>query len=418
MRELWAHFRRYPRGGNMRNHFLMTFSLLLLGASAHAVEYHLWASWGATGVEAGQFREPMGIAVDRDGFVYIADSRNKRVQKLGPEGKPVLEFGSAGDGPGQFEKPVDVAIAPDGTVYVGDYDLDRVQAFSPKGEFLFGWGETGNGKGQFRAAAGLAIDSAGNVYVADFYNNRIQKFNGKGDWILALGKKGHGKGELNYPTDLSFDREGNLIVADAYNHRLSRFTSDGRPLGTWGHRWKRFLRLSSALHVPSGIAVDSNGGIFVADSANKRIAFFDRSGSLEGEWTLPGSADSKVYSPTRVAVTADGQVLAADTANDRILVLKAGPPPGGAPKKLLAVASTPVRADVLVGIKGMSCPFCAYGIEKHLKALKNVSDVSVNLGESTAAVTLVPEKKLSDEEIRGAVEKAGFKVSEIKSIGQ
>ena len=118
-----------------------------------------------------------------------------------------------------------------------------------------------------------------------------------------------------------------------------------------------------------------------------------------------------------VALSQPGKVLAVDTANDRILVLRRGASSKVAGKKpRAAVAVQPVRADILVRIEGMSCPFCAYGIEKHLKALKGVSEARVNLGESTAALTLQPGRKVSSEEIREAVEKAGFKANEIKAI--
>ena len=121
----------------MSFYLMLAASLILTGGNVHAASgYHLAAAWGTTGSGAGQFLAPMGIAVDKNGFVYVADSRNTRVQKLSPEGGFVMQFGEPGNGPGQFEKPVDVALGPDGTIYVSDYDQDRVQAFSPDGKLI------------------------------------------------------------------------------------------------------------------------------------------------------------------------------------------------------------------------------------------------------------------------------------------
>lgn len=76
------------------------------------------------------------------------------------------------------------------------------------------------------------------------------------------------------------------------------------------------------------------------------------------------------------------------------------------------------RSDqqILVNLEGLACPFCAYGVEKQLKRISGVKDVKVNLGEGNAVLMVEPGKKITDKEIRQAVEKAGFKASEIKNI--
>lgn len=390
---------------------LLAAGLVVIGAAISRAEsaYRLEAAWGGVGGKP-VFQEPMGIAVDRQGDVYVADSRSQRVVKLSGDGKFLLQFG-------EFKKPVDVAVSSSGIVYVADFDSDTVQAFSPEGKHLYGWGGPGEANGRFRGATGLTVDASGNVYVADFYNNRVQVFDPKGSWLRTIGKKGHGGGELNYPTGLAFDLTGNLIVADAYNHRLQTFSPEGKALGVIGSRWKHLFGSSGALRVPSGIAVDAQGNLHVADSAHKRVVLMDRDGSYRGDWTVSGDANPGAYSPTRVAATPDGKVLAVDTANDRILVLRPGTPAQTASPAAPAPARTkPVRGDVLVRVAGMACPFCAYGIEKHLKALPGVQSARVNLGEGTAVLELRPGQKVSDEEIRQAVEKAGFKASEIKDI--
>lgn len=398
---------------------MLAAGVLATGAAASAAEqiYHLEASWTETGGEHSRLQEPVGIAVDLKGDVYVADSRNRRIVKLHGDGRFVFQFGESGSGPGQFEKPLDVAVSTDGVIYVADYDLDRVQAFSPEGKYLYGWGGPGEAAGRFHGVSGLALDAAGNVYGSDFYNDRVQVFGPKGEWLRTIGRKGHGPGELDYPTGLAFDNSGNLIVADAYNHRLQRFSSEGKALGAIGSRWKRFFGMPGAFRVPSGTAVDEHGKLIVADSAHKRVVFLDPEGTYLGDWKIRDDANPGAYSPERVAVTPDGKVLVVDTANDRVLVLGRG----AASQEAIDAGSSPsrpkpLRGDVLVRIAGMACPFCAYGVEKHLKALPGVASARVNLGEGSAILELISGRKISDEDIRQAIQKAGFKASEIKDI--
>ncbi|MBI5631316.1 MAG: cation transporter [Elusimicrobia bacterium] len=392
---------------------LVFLAVSMATARAAVPGYSLIAAWGTSGAGPAQFREPMGVGVDAQGNVYVADSRNRRVQKLSPEGKFLAEFG----GSDTFKKPVDIAISVEGTLYVCDYEADRVEAFSPDGKRLYGWGEPGEGNSQFRSPAGVAVDKAGNVYVADFYNHRIQAFDSKGKWLKSIGKKGRGKGEFTYPTDLDFDNSGNLVVADAYNHRIQRVAPDGRSLEIWGSAWKRFFS-RGALHVPSGVAVDARGDIHVADSANKRVVLLGAKGDFEGEWRPADDRRPNVYSPTHIAAGPRGRIFAADTANDRILVLGLGASEaaGAGRQAPEPPAAEHVSGDVLVRIEGMACPFCAYGIEKHLGRLAGVRSARVNLGQGTAILDLEPGKTVSFDEVRKAVEKAGFKATELKEM--
>lgn len=136
----------------------------------------------------GQFQEPKGIAVDSAGNNYVADTTNmggdyinsyihNRVQKFDSGGKFIAQWGSYGSSDGQFQNPIGVAVDSAGNVYVADAGNYRVQKFDSDGKFIAKFGSYGKGDGQFSNLNGVAVDSSGYVYVADGgANHRIQKF--------------------------------------------------------------------------------------------------------------------------------------------------------------------------------------------------------------------------------------------------
>jgi DNA-binding beta-propeller fold protein YncE len=88
----------------------------------------------------------------------------------------LFKFGSSGKGNGQFDNPLGVAVDSTGNIYVSDTDNDRIQVFDSSGKFLFWFGYYGTGNSQFDFPTGISVDSTGNIYVADGDNSRIQVF--------------------------------------------------------------------------------------------------------------------------------------------------------------------------------------------------------------------------------------------------
>src|SRR4029077_13618395 len=144
---------------------------------------------------AGMFVFPHGIAVDKEGNVYVADANGKNgkgdvVVKFSPEGKVLMTMGHAempGDAPCYFDRPSAVAVAPDGTIFVADgHGCDpnaRIVKLAPDGKVIKTWGKKGSGPGEFNETHGIALDSTGRVFVADRVNSRIQIFDPDGKFL-------------------------------------------------------------------------------------------------------------------------------------------------------------------------------------------------------------------------------------------
>ena len=109
--------------------YAIVFTLLCGNLKCAYGDYQFVAKWGSSGSDDGQFSWPMGITVGKDGYVYVVDMLNRRIQKFTTSGTFVTKWGSKGSGDGQFESPHDVALDADGYVYVADTDNYRIQKF-------------------------------------------------------------------------------------------------------------------------------------------------------------------------------------------------------------------------------------------------------------------------------------------------
>jgi len=309
----------------LRRYLLSLFGLFAIGLLAGCTGSPASVKvWGSLGDKPGQFNEPFDVAVDQQGFIFVTDVRNKRVQKFTADGDVVLAFGQK-----LFEKPGGIGMGPDGTVWVTDYDLDRVFHFDANGKLIASWGEAGDKPGEFASPVDVAVNSDGIVYVVDQYHHRIQMFSADGHFIGTWGKQskvnvvrsalnflisdGH-EGEFYYPSRIAIGTDNRVYVSDAYNNRVQVFDTEGRfirsigGMGLWGGRFR----------VASGIAVGADGSLFVADFYNNRIQHFDRAGGFIGAWGGKGDKPGQFSGPTGVGVSGDGQTYVTDWGNHRI----------------------------------------------------------------------------------------------------
>jgi len=114
-------------------------------------------SWGSDVTSNGNLKMPQGIAVDSSGNIFVADTRNHRIQKFTSTGTFVLTWGTLGSAEGQFNLPTDVGVDSLGNVYVADSGNNRIQKFTTLGTFVTAWGTLGSVVGQFITPSALAV---------------------------------------------------------------------------------------------------------------------------------------------------------------------------------------------------------------------------------------------------------------------
>jgi sugar lactone lactonase YvrE len=137
------------------------------------------ARWGHTGHKLGEFWYPDSVAVGPNGAIYVADTANGRIQKLAPDGTPLLAWKIKGKH-GHVFPPEGIAVDRSGNVFVVSPRYNHILRYSSSGKLTAKWGKTGSTLGRFRQLNGVTVDSRGDVYVADTLNDRVQEFSPRG----------------------------------------------------------------------------------------------------------------------------------------------------------------------------------------------------------------------------------------------
>lgn len=259
---------------------------------------------GVPGHEPGRFDHPVGITLDAEGNLYVADTGNNRVQKIAPDGTPMLVIEnledplSGGAIPNNMP-PLDLCrlhIEKIRDFLMGGHHLcseaENAQARSLFGEgmMLFAIGKLPEALDKFREShaiieacrdaalakrlrrpADVAVDSAGNIYVADSENDRVVKFDAAGKFVAIFGERGNGRGQLDKPEGVRVGASDYVYISDKNNGRIQKFDPFGNPvleLGRMGKNKREMRR-------PTGIVlVGCDTKLYVADSGNRRVEIF------------------------------------------------------------------------------------------------------------------------------------------------
>jgi len=302
---------------------------------------------------------PYRVARDSAGNLYVADGSSKRIRKVSAAGIITTVAGrgtgqSSGDGGpatlAELIQPLGVAVDPAGNVYIADEGCNRIRKVNTAGiiSTIVGNGKQGfNGDGGPATSAslyepsGVAVDPAGNVYIADAGNLRIRKVDTAGTitTIAGNGKEGFsGDGgpapsaELTFPVEVAVDPAGNVYIADEGSNRIRKVNTAGTISTIAGNGKDGFNgdggpATSASLNDPRGVAVDPTGNVYITDRGNNRIRKVNTAGiisTIAGNDTQGFSGDggpatsASLNKPREVAVDLAGNVYISDAGNFRI----------------------------------------------------------------------------------------------------
>ena len=263
---------------------------------------------------------PEGVRFDALGNMLVADTYNNRILKMGTNGIITTLAGNgihgyAGDGGpatnASLKEPVAVALDTFGNLFIADQQNHRIRKVNTSGSITTVAGNgigtySGDGgaatNGSLNQPSGVALDAFGNLFIGDSYNKRVRKVDTNGiiTTIAGNGISGHsGDGgaatnaNLSAPCGLAFDASGNLLIGDAGGYRVRRVDTSGiittvagggPSLGDGG------APTNASLYYPHDVAFDTSGNLFIADAFNDRIRKVSGLPTLALQNVAPGNS--------------------------------------------------------------------------------------------------------------------------------
>jgi DNA-binding beta-propeller fold protein YncE len=316
------------------------------------------------------FNDPMGMARDGEGNLYVCDARNHVIRKISAKGVVTTLAGAPGqpgaaDGKGKaarFRFPTDVALAPKGGIlYVTDSGNHCIRAISTKGKVTTLAGNLGEAddvlrnygtadytpvplkidgkrkKARFNSPGGIACSPSGHLYVSDTGNQVIRRIDPKGNVVTLAGSPGawgsaDGSGaaaRFHSPQGLCVGADGNIYIADTHNHTIRRMTPAGVVTTFSGNASESGRvsgpRLEARYSAPTDIVPHPDGGFIICDSFCNSLFRLDATDAVSplagiGEIDSP-PATGDLSGPQSVVSDPKGNVFVADTFNQEVRLI-------------------------------------------------------------------------------------------------
>jgi uncharacterized protein (TIGR03437 family) len=343
---------------------------------------------------SAELNVPTAAVIDPKGNLYIADSANHRVRYVtggtittaagngtagyyGDNGTSGAD-GKAGDA--ELNTPSGVVLDSSGNLYIADTVNNVIRMVTPGGVITTVVGTNGYTGNSFNGDGGPATlaalfhpssmlyDPAGNFYIADTANNAIRKVTAKTGIITTVAGTGDPTGlyngdnhpavkaTLNHPVGIALDASGNLYIADTGNHVIRKVTYPSGIIttvagnGTPGYAGDgKKVSIATQLNSPKGVAVDSSGNIYIADTTNSRIRMIGTDNTINtiaGNGVAAYSGDNgpattaSMKFPSQISIDTKGNIYVADTNNNVIRLLTPSGSTGGGGGALPVIRAT------------------------------------------------------------------------------
>ncbi|MBC3919915.1 gluconolaconase [Undibacterium sp. CY18W] len=323
---------------------------------------------GVPDVDTSIFSDPYALAIDKQGNIFVSDAgEHNKILKISAEGTVTQYAGSVEgfvDGKAElaaFHTPSGIAFDGKGNLLVADTGNHAIRRISPDGivTTLAGNGKPGyhDGAGaeaQFNGPVGIAVDAAGNVYVADTYNDRIRKIGPDGQVSTLAG--GNGSGYLDgpaatalfdTPTGLAINSKGEIFIADSKNDAIRKLSTDGQVSTI-----TRALEDEDkpVMHRPLSIVATYDDHLYVGEAGKGRIIQIAPTGEIRGVTGVgvnfePGDETTpRLLQPTGIGLDDRGTLFVSDSARLQLLRIR---PHGAANARADEKPATPAALQTI-----------------------------------------------------------------------
>ena len=294
------------------------------------------------------FFAPYALASNSKGNIFVADQVNNSIRKISPEGDVSTVAGiklpGFRDGKGieaRFDTPSGIAVDQEGNLYISDQNNHSIRKISPSGEVITiagnqkaGAVDGRGGDASFKSPAGICIDNRGFLYIADRGNNLIRVISPEGivSTLAGCGKAGYADGNgknamFNTPTGIVVDGEGYVYVADEVNNRIRKISPAGN-VSTFAGNGEFSNRdgegNKAAFRYPTALVFDKEENLYVADQLNHSIRKISHKGVVStikisnAMESNTGGSTSNFKNPSGICFNKDGDILVADYHNHNI----------------------------------------------------------------------------------------------------
>lgn len=272
---------------------------------------HLFTIYGYGDKPGGLLKRPYGVAVDKDGNIYVTDTDNTRILVFDGKGKYLFKFGKRGEKRGELFTPLGIDVDEDGNIYVCDKDLHKIVIYDSEGKVI----------DEVREMFPLVPKVAGDrLYVATY--GHVSIYDLEGNLLTKWGRRGRGTGEFDFPNGIAIDEKRKRVyVSDGNNMRLVAFDLSGEMLWTVGAPPKSMSDPHRRFNLPAGLAMDEKGYLYLVDTFDCAIRIFTPKGKELGIVGAMGEREGQFHYPSTIAYAGNRKFIVADKFNDRVQVI-------------------------------------------------------------------------------------------------